>query len=358
MPIAVRLLRWLIAFAWCVIGGWTAFVAYFTLPVQPWLAISLAAAIALVFLVALRERLLVRGPSGLGFGRIPLTIASLAVFAAAIIWYGSRVPNPNQNWESYHKVQPIVEIDGDKVRVKNVRDFTWRSATDFTPAYEERVYDTKLASSMYYLLVPLRGLDIVAHAMVCFGFSDGQYVAVSIEARRPEGVPFKVFDSLFQQYQLIYAIGEERDLVGMRAQIRNDPIRFYPLRSTPERKGVLFADMMRRAGSLEKHPEFYNLITNNCLNNFTDHLRCLGGTKLPSDFRMLFTGWTDRIAYDGGYIDTKLPFDKARELFLIDDWIRSTKLDDTFSKRLREELARREAEALKSLGSTPSSSGR
>jgi hypothetical protein len=348
--IVAWLLRSVGLILWSLLGLWTALAVYFTAPVALWAAVILAIAVVGLYASTLRERLYVYGRAGLRWRDIPRSAVALAVSAVVILWFCTRKPDPNQDWESYHMQMPIVQIEGDKVKVKNVRNFTWRTTTDFTPAYYERVYDVNLINSAYYLVVPLRGLDIVAHVFVCFGFSDGQYLAVSVEGRRPKGVPFKVLDSMFQQYQLIYAVGDERDIIGMRATIRNDPIRFYPATSTNDRKRVLFMDMLRRAHHLEDESEFYHLITNNCMNNLSDHLRCLGGRPLPSDFQLLFTGFTDRMAYDFGYIDTDLPFDKAREVFLIDDWIRSTTLDDTFSKRLREMLDQRVAEAHKSLG--------
>ena len=65
---------------------------------------------------------------------------------------------------------PHVEITGDKVHVSNVRNFTWRTATDFTPGYYDRVYDLNALNSMYYVVVPLPDFDGVAHVFVCFGF--------------------------------------------------------------------------------------------------------------------------------------------------------------------------------------------
>ena len=107
---------------------------------------------------------------------------------------------------------------------------------------------------------------------------------------------------------------------------------------------ALFLDMMERAHSLEEHPEFYNLFANNCLNNITHHIRRLGGRDLPSEVWLVLTGFSDRYAYDYGFIDTNLPFEKAREAYRIDEWMQNTPLDETFPKRLRETLRRQGAD--------------
>jgi len=345
-----KLLRCVSIFLWCLLGFWTVCAAFFTSPFSVWAAGLLALAIGVLEICTLRERLITRDQNGFQLRSIPLSLLALVVSGLVIAWYATRAPDPNQNWEMDHTRMPIVRFDGDKVRVGNVRNFTWRTATDFTPGWYDRVYDVSLINSMYFLIVPLRGLDAVAHVMVCFGFSDGQYVSISVEGRRVEGRPYRVIPSMFQQYQLIYVVGDERDVVGKRGAAWKHPVRFYPIASTNERKRALFLDMMRRANHLEYAPEFYHLLTNNCMNNVTDHVRCLGGRPLPSDLRLLLTGFSDRLAYDYGYIDTDLPFETAREVFLIDDWMQHTTLDEGFSKRLRDMLNERVAEARKTLG--------
>jgi hypothetical protein len=322
--------------SWCLLGLWTALALFFNIPLSFWPAAILALAIVALYAIALRERSLVRGWKGISWREVRLSAGALAVTTAVAIWYiGFVTPNPNEDWIPKHTRMPHVEIVGDKVYVNNVRDFTWRTESDFTPAYCDRVYDVNALSSAYFVLSPIFNLEPVAHVWVGFGFSDGQHVAISVEARGVNGRPFGLFPSMFRQFQLIYVIGEERDVVGMRGIARQAEVRFYPVRTTLERKRFIFLDMMRRAGSLEEHPEFYNLFANNCMNNVTYHIRRLGGRALPSELRLLLTGFSDRLAYDYGFLDTDLPFEKAHQAYRIDEWMRQTSLDDTFSERLR-----------------------
>jgi hypothetical protein len=153
---------------------------------------------------------------------------------------------------------------------------------------------------------------------------------------------------MFRQFQLIYVVGDERDVIGLRAVARQAEVRFYPVNTTNERKRAIFVDMLQRADHLEKHPEFYHLITNNCMNNVTYHVCRLGGRDLPGHLALLLTGFSDRAAYEFGFIDTDgLPFEEAREAFRIDEWMQKQELplDEDFSKRLREALAKQVAAA-------------
>lgn len=267
------------------------------------------------------------------------------------LWYFGFVhPSLSVKWAADHALVPRIEIDGHLVHISNVRNFTWRTRSDFEPGFYDRTYDADKIATMYYVVAPLPNIDAIAHVMVCFAFSDGRAVTISVEGRRPQGVDYGLLPSLFRQFQLIYVIGDERDVIGVRGAVWKIPVRMYPARTTPDRMRAIFLDMVRRAHDLEEKPEFYNLIFNNCMNNITYHLRRLGGRPLPSDLAVLLTGLSDRVAYRLGYIDTELPFESARRAFRIDEWMQQTPLDETFSVRLRETLTRQENESRTALG--------
>src|SRR5262245_26564108 len=343
--IAVRILKLVVRCAWVLLGAWAALAVFFAVPLPGLLTALLALGIAALFARSLRECLVLPGRPGWAWRTSRRSLAALAVAAAVAAWYfGAITPDPWQDWAPEHARMPHVEIEADVVRVGNVRDFDWRTRSDFTPRFYDRAYDLNALDSMHYVVVPLGDLDGVAHVFLCFGFSDGQHVAVSVEGRRVQGRPYRVLASMFRQYQLIYVVGDERDVVALRGAIWKQPVRMYPARTTNERKRAIFLDMMQRAHDLEEHPEFYHLITNNCMNNITRHLRRLGGRPLPRDLRLLLTGFSDRVAYDFGYIDTDLPFDKARQAFRVDPWMQQAAHDAGFSMRLREALARQVAE--------------
>jgi hypothetical protein len=333
--------------SWGLLGIWTALALFFTVPLPAWLVTVLGVGVVGLYVSALPERFYVKGRTGTFWREIGRSSAALAMTALVAVWYFGFVrPDPNEDWVPQHARMPHVEIVGDKVHVSNVRDFLWRTATDFTPRYRDRVYDLNSISSMYYVISPIFDLRAVSHVWLGFSFSDGQHVAISVEARGVKDRPFGLFQSMFRQFQLIYVVGEERDVVGLRGAIWKNEVRFYPARTTPERMRALFLDMMQRAHSLEEHPEFYHLITNNCMNNITHHLRRLGGRPVPNDYWLLLTGFSDRFAFDYGFLDTDLPFAKAREAYRIDEWMQQTELDDGFSRRLRETLRRQGADKI------------
>jgi hypothetical protein len=324
---------------------WTALAVIYCVPLPSWATAGLALVVGILYVCAIRERLVILAGPAFFWRERRRSLTALAATTLMLIWYFEFVtPNPEEDWIPKHAQMPRVEIDGDKVRVTNVRNFTWHTATDFSPGYYDRTYDLSALSSVYYALSPIHGIDEVAHVWLCFGFSDGQHVAVSVEARLRKGASFRLLGSMFRQFQLIYVIGDERDVLGLRGAIWKSEVRLYPARSTAEGRRALFLDMMRRAHALEEHPEFYNLFANNCMNNISYHLRRLGGLSLPSELRLLLTGFSDQYAYDYGFIDTNLPFEEARKAYRVDEWIQQTQLDEGFSARLREVLKRQGAD--------------
>lgn len=325
---------------------WTTLAAFFTAFNSFWLASLLAAGIAGIYISIRREQFRIGDWFGLPWPTKWRSTAAIGVTAiVAVYYFGFVTPDPNLDWAPEQARMPHVEIVGDKVHVSNARNFTWHTATDFTPGYYDRVYDLSKLDSMYYVVASLPMWEAVAHVFVCFGFSDGQHVAVSVEGRRMKGQPYRLIPSMFRQYQLIYVVGDERDVVGLRGAIWRKPVYFYPARASIEIKRAIFLDMMERAHSLEEQPEFYHLITNNCMNNITYHLRRLGGRPVPHDLLVLLTGLSDRVAHHFDYLDTDLPFEQARRAFRIDGWMQQTPLDEGFSQRLREILKKQEAAA-------------
>ena len=75
-------------------------------------------------------------------------------FLAVLIWFNTLRPTNDRDWQPDVAKVAWAEVSGDKLTFHNVRDFDYRSETDFTPRYDDRVYD----------LAKLRGRVISAWA--------------------------------------------------------------------------------------------------------------------------------------------------------------------------------------------------
>jgi len=260
----------------------------------------------------------------------------LVLLVVGLAAVSRRRPSHERAWVAGQAVLPRVSFAGNRVHVQNVRDFTYRTKDDFTPGYHDRTYDLERLERVWFGLAPFnRDWRGPAHAFLSFQFSDGQYVSVSVEARRQEGEKYSLWKGALRQYELIYVIGEERDLVGVRAVMNNHPVYLYPMRATPRQAQALFTGMMRRARQVERRPEFYNTFTNNCTTNILDPVNAIAEKDIPFGLEILLPGYSDRLAHERGLIDTDLPLDEARKRFQVNDRARAAFAAPDFSARIR-----------------------
>jgi len=149
--------------------------------------------------------------------------AFLVLFALLLAWWLSLMPSNQRDWQPDVARLPVAEIHGDKITIRNVRNFDYRSETDFTEHWETRTYD----------LSRLRGLDLfisywgspyIAHTFLSWDFDDGQRLTISIETRKETGENYSAVRGFFRQYELYYVVSDERDVAGVRTNFRNEDV--------------------------------------------------------------------------------------------------------------------------------------
>jgi hypothetical protein len=245
-------------------------------------------------------------------------------------------PRADRTWVEPHTVMAHAEVRGDSLHLQRLRNFAYTSEEEFTPAYYDHDYDLTKLETVWFIVTPFsktwRG---PAHTFVSFGFSDSQYVAISVEARREPGETYSALTGLFNQFEVIYVVGDERDLIGSRAVYGGYDVYVYPIRTTPARARALFTEMLARSNALATRPEFYNTLTNNCTSNVVDHVNHLVPHAVPHGIRTILPGYADGVAYSLGLIDNSISLDESRKRYLVNDQARryATSLD--FSRRIR-----------------------
>jgi len=174
-----------------------------------------------------------------------------------------------------------------------------------------------------------------AHTFLSFGFGNGEYIAISVEIRKEKGESFSPVGGLLQQYELIYVIGDEHDLIGLRANYRHDDVYLYKMRATPEQIRELFVSMLERANQVAANPEFYNTLSNTCTTNIVEHINSLVPGRIPLSYKTLLPAYSDELAFDLGLIDTALSRDTFRAAHKINDMAKRHANDTDFSAAIR-----------------------
>jgi hypothetical protein len=139
-------------------------------------------------------------------------------------------------------------------------------------------------------------------------------------------------------------IGDERDLIGVRANHRHDEVFLYPIRTTPAQARALFRSMLERANELAAHPEFYNTLSNTCTSNIVRHIELIAPGRVPFSLGVLLPGYADDLAYDLGLIATTLPRDSYRAAHRINDLALKFADSAAFSEGIRTRLLPSQAE--------------
>ncbi len=158
----------------------------------------------------------------------------------------------------------------------------------------------------------------------------------TIGERREEGEHFSPIAGMYKPYELMYVIGDERDLIKLRTKHGKDRVFLYPIVAPEETIRTLFVDMIERANGLRNKPEFYHTILSSCTTNIVDHVNRIAPGQVPFSYNILLPGYSGRLAYDLGLIDTDLPYEEVQKRHRIDERARAIGEDPRFSILIRE----------------------
>jgi hypothetical protein len=262
-----------------------------------------------------------------------MSVAAAGLFLGVVAWWISIAPSHDRNWRPEVAVMPRAVIDGDRVRIIGVRNFDYRSRDDFTVRYDEReVQLSHLTALDFYVSYWSEGP--VGHTFLSFIFDNAPPLSISIETRPEVGEGFDPIASLFKQFELIYVVGEERDLVGVRTNHGHETVFLYRLNTSADDARQLLLIYLARINELADRPEFYHLLTNSCTINIIRYANA-AGRKGRFDIRHLLNGLIDSYLYHSGRVDTTLPYEELRRRSLINVAAQAADGAPDFSQRIR-----------------------
>ncbi len=325
-----RLFRWsglaLLAVGIVLTGGWCALAVWFRFSAGETVRDILAGAIVVVALATL---------ACLGTSRRWIALSAYgALFAVVLAWWTTVTPSNDRDWTPDVARSVTATIDGDRLMVSNVRNFTWRSDTDFDQRWEPRTYDLSRVANVDLILSYWAG-EAIAHLIVSFGFDGGDRLAFSIETRKERDEAYSTIAGFFRQYELAIIAADERDVVRVRSNVRGEDVRIYRLRMPPAYAQALLREYVADANDLARNPRWYNTLTGNCTTLVFGMVRVIR-PGLMLDYRVLLSGYLPDYAYDLGATDTSIPMEKLRELSRIHDKAAQFDADPDFSTRIRE----------------------
>lgn len=247
-------------------------------------------------------------------------------------------PSNDRNWNEDQMVLSSAIIKDNLITINNVRNFKYASTTSFVAKYYDETYDLNELIKVWYVVEPFSGIPGSAHTFLSFEFENDKFVSISVEIRKEKGEKYHPVKGLFNQYELMYVIADEKDVIKLRSNYRKDLVYVYPIRAPKEKMRLIFVDMLERANHLRDNPEFYNTITNTCTTNIVAHVNKITPKRIPFfNLRILLPANSDKLAYKLGLIDTDLPFDEARQKYFINDRAMKYADSENFSRMIRGE---------------------
>jgi hypothetical protein len=338
--LAGRLFEGVLILSW--IWSLAALLVYEPWPIGLRVPLSVAWVVGSLWaVVTLRRHTALRGNLLLAMAVVALA-GVLVMRALWSLWS----PSNDRPWRVEHGRPPTAQFLGNAVTVEHIRDFRYASEDDQVPAWDTRTYDLSALTSVDMCIVPFswegRGL---AHTFLTFGFEDGEHLAISVEARREEGENYEVIPANFHQFELMYIVADERDVIGLRALYKDDPVYLYPLDVQPALAQALFVLMLQRANRLSREPEWYDLILNSCATNMVKHLQELYQADVKFTPHTLMPGYLDRVAAKLELIRADGDFEEVRDRYLVN--LQDLKMSDdgaAWSRQIRTTLGQASAE--------------
>ena len=262
-------------------------------------------------------------------------VAALCGLCACFaLWLYTDHPSNNREWAGEYAVLADAIQDGRIVHMRNIRDFTYKTETDYTAHYYNADFNLDQLASIDLITSYWAG-DSIAHVFLSFGFDDGRHLAVSIETRRQKKFAYSTIAGFFHHYELTYVTADERDLIGVRTDIRKEQVYLYRLQLSAQTREAVFKNYLEQIHRLTFQPRWYNTLMDNCTTEIL--ARANARTRYRLDWRVLLSGYTASLAYDLGLLNTHYDFATLRQLSRIKRPDNATP-DANYSNEIRESL--------------------
>lgn len=270
--------------------------------------------------------------------RLGLAFITLGAFVTALaVWQATKQVPIDGDWQTPLSQLSTAEFKGDFVTVKNVRNFRYRGSeeeADLVPGYYDKTYDLSKLNKVWYISEPFKELSMAAHTFLSFEFSNGDFLTITIEARKLKGQKYSLFQGLLRTYPIMYIAADERDALLVRTNVRKSDIYVYPVRTQKGRE--LLVDMLGEMNSLATKPQWYNTVTDNCTSRIAEHVNRVTSGRIPNrPWQGYVTGYADVFALQHGLLDTDLSIEEARKKYSVTK--RSQEIGDVedYSKQIR-----------------------
>lgn len=249
-------------------------------------------------------------------------------------------PSHDRDWELGHEELPhiIYSATSSEITIENYRDFNWTGTKSADVVYKTETFDLNNMVGVDVFISHFADFEGMAHIFLSFGFSDGKQAVVSLETRREADEKFSPILGMLRQFEIIYVVGSEEDIVGVRTDHRKERVYVYETKASAEQARVLFNLLSKDINNVYETPRIYNTLLHNCTNELTRPVEKMSNVNFPITWKTVLPGYFDEVLYELQLIDTDKPFAEIKAEHLVDN----EQVDansDTYSEDLRRSIA-------------------
>ncbi len=269
----------------------------------------------------------------------------LVFFTLILTWWLLIPPSNNRNWQPDLAILAWADIEGNQVTIHNIRNNDYLTETDFTVRHYDKTFDLSQLKGIDLFLV-YWGSPKIAHTMMSFDFEGQGNVCFSIETRKEVGEDYSTIKGFFRQYEIMYVVADERDLVRLRTNYREkgkgEDVYLYRINVSPETARKVFLSYLEEVNRLNEQPQWYNALTDNCTTSIRQHTMPYNPNS-RLDWRLIVNGYLDEMLYERKTINTSLPFAELKKQSYINPKAQKAGKDPAFSQLIRVGLPEKES---------------
>ncbi len=243
-------------------------------------------------------------------------------------------PSHNRDWEVGQEELPKIEIENGKVIIENFRNFDWKTEKEVNKKYEKRIFNLNDLERTDVFISHFDDFEGLAHIFLSFGFSNGEQIVISMESRREKDEEFSPLLGILRQFEIIYVVGSEEDIVGLRTDLRKERVYLYPTVVSPEKSQEFFLEIAKEINSIYQKPKIYNTLACNCTNEITRKAEAISEIKFPLTWKTILPGYFDEVLSDMGLLKTDKNFSEIKNQSLINNDL-VNRYDYDYKEKLR-----------------------
>lgn len=261
----------------------------------------------------------------------------LAIFIIILILFSLKTASNDKNWNPDQQILTYSNISENQIQIYNIRNISYQTKDNFHVKHYNKTFNLKDLETLDYMIEELEGFPGFAHTLLSFGFKNNSYISVSVEIRKETHESYHPVSGLLKEYELMYVIADEKDVINLRANYRNDTVYLYPIKISKESLDKLFISMLEKTNQLKEKPEFYNTLTSTCTTNLAELAsKNTNETFFKYHYQILLPRYSDELLLKKDLIKTNLTnIEDVRNYFKINKQARKAQYLNNFSQEIR-----------------------